>query len=130
MRRWLWQLALVTTAVLVLSACSSNGRQAGLWAFDGGAVSADGMSVELDVYGIPDPSCVEFDRIESEMDGDELVVSLYYLGPEEGQFCNIPCPLGTTRQSFALDTERAPGSTVAKNPETAQHCSESLASGG
>lgn len=122
--------SILACAGIVLAACSPSGRSSSLWAFDGGVVSADGNSVELDVYGVPDSSCFEFDRVESEIVDRELVVSLYYLGPKEGQFCNIPCPLGSKRVSFPLDTAREPGTPVAVDPDTGQHCSQDLGSGG
>lgn len=118
----------MTALAVVLAGCSSStSRPSVLWAFEGGAISADGKSIELDAYGIHDPSCIEFDRVVTAVSGDELVVSLFYLGPTEGQFCNIPCPLDTERLVIPLDSLRDPGLTVVKNPDTGEHCSERLA---
>lgn len=122
-RRTMYLLMVLSMA---LAACSSGGRQSGLWAFEGGSISEDGSSIVLNAYANPDESCFEFDRVETEVEGDELIVSLYQLGPTEGQFCNLMCPLGTERIAVPLDESVDPSLTIAKNPATGEHCSESL----
>lgn len=85
--------------------------------------NADGSSIEIDAYLPPDPSCHQFDYIEVEPVGDELVASLFYLGPGEEM---IPCPLGTERLQVSLDETQDPDLAIVKNPDTEPHCFETL----
>jgi len=100
-----------------------------LWPYQSASLSEDGSEIEIDVYRVSDPSCWEFDRVETEVSGNDLVVSLFYLGPPPGGFCNIPCPLGTDKLIVSLDVPRDPGLSVVKNPDTRTHCSENFAGG-
>ena len=97
-----------------------------MWSFESAVMSTDGSSIEIEAFGIPDSSCFEFDRVETAVSGDDLIVSLVYLGPEEGQSCIIPCPLGTGTLVLPLETPRDPSLQVVKDPATEPHCSESL----
>lgn len=122
------RFAIALWAVLIVAGCSGGEtRPTILWSFESASISADGSSIEIDAYLPPDPSCHEFDHVEVKPVGDELVVSLFYLGPgEEEVFCIIPCPLGTERLEVSLDEPQDPDLAIVKNPDTEPHCSETL----
>jgi len=128
-RSYVGRTAQVITALIALvlacAGCAAS-RPAVLWSFESAVVSPDGSSIEIEVFGVPDVTCFEFDRVETAESGDDLIVSLFYLGPEEGQFCSIPCPLGTGTLVLPLETPRDPTLQVVKDPATEPHCSESL----
>lgn len=97
-----------------------------LWSFESASLSPDGTEIEIEAFGIPDSTCWEFDHVTTDVDGDNLVVSLVYLGPESGQFCNIPCPLGTGTVTVPFDPPRGAKLNIIKNPATEPHCAETL----
>lgn len=97
-----------------------------MWSFESASLSPDGTELEIEAFGIPDSTCWEFDHVETDVDGDNLVVSLVYLAPETDQFCNIPCPLSTEMLTVPLDTTRDVELNIVKNPATEPHCAETL----
>lgn len=101
-----------------------------LWSFESASLSPSGNEIVLEVFRAPDPACWEFDHLETDVDGDDLIVSLVYLGPEAGQFCEIPCPLSTETVTLPLDTARDVALNMVKDPATEPHCAETLRPGG
>ena len=123
-----WTIRRVFTLFAVLLAISgcAESKPSILWSFESAELSDDGSAIEIDAYGIPDPFCNEFDRVETVVSGDDLVVSLFYLGPEAGQFCATPCPMGTEKLVVPLDTPRDPSLHIVKDPATEPHCAETM----
>lgn len=119
-------LTFVVCAFLFATGCSEEERPAILWSFEQASISGDGASIVIDAYLPPDPNCYEFDRVAVEPVGEELVVSLFYLGPGDEQFCIIPCPLGTERLDLPLGEPQNPDLAIVKHPDTEPHCSETL----
>ena len=72
------------------------------------SLSPDRASIGIAAYGIPDRDCWEHDCVETKVSGDDLIVSLFYLRPEAGQFCNIPrsCPAFTSQHCFGFDDQK------------------------
>ena len=107
---------------------SEDSRPLILWSFESARLAADGSSIEIDAFAPSDPACFEYDHVETAVVDVELVVSLYYLGPEPEQFCEIPCPIGTVTAVVDLEAPVDPSLGVVKNPQTEPHCSESIPS--
>jgi hypothetical protein len=107
---------------------NDDGRPFVLWSFESGRLSADGTELKLDVFHVPDPACYEYNNIETEVVGDQLVVSLYYLGPTPGQYCSAPCPLDTSTGLWTLESPVDPSLEVVENPATEPHCAETTGS--
>jgi hypothetical protein len=110
-------------SALVLVGCDSGGSTE-LWPFEKASITPDGSSVQVSAFLPGDPGCHVFDHIDTEVEGDALVISLYYRRTDQ-RSCILPCPFGTVVHEAELDPPVSPSLTPVRNPATPRHCSES-----
>ena len=118
-----FRIALFLAVALLAGACGAGESDDFLYAFESAEISADGSTIAIDAFEAFDPDCIEYDRIETELDDGELIVSLYYRDTGQ-EFCTIPCPLGTERLVIDLPERLDPTLTPIQHPDTAEHCSQ------
>ena len=117
--RWI----LFGLVVLAGSSCG-DARPTVIYSFVDGQVSSDGSRLTIEAY--PERSCYEFLRADTVESGENLVVSLVYLGPEPDQFCELSCPIGREQLEVDLNPSVDPALNVVDDPEAEPTCTERL----
>lgn len=126
-RKTVTALVVVTLAAIAFMVIRPD-RPSGelvLWPFTGARISTNNNSVQVTPFVPADNDCYRYSHIETEIDGSQLLVSLYFERLTE--FCIVPCPIGKMEPVSAnIRPKPTTRLTPVRHPDTPAHCSEGM----